>query len=482
MKIVEHLNTRHKQYAVYDNFRSIANYIDGFKPSSRKIFYCINDFKNLNKVDTIANSTALKTQYLHGSTNLEGVTVGLSQTFAGTNLIPLFKTEGFFGTRTATSSGAPRYIKAKKNPVLDLIFRPEDTNVLIQQEFEGYKIEPQYYVPIIPMILINTQSGIGNGYSQSIYSRNPKEVIKYIKQWISKDITQELLPYFEGYKGQISKGENPNQYKVTGELKVINTTTIEITEIPINTSVEKYIKFLNQLEDNKTIKDYKDKSNKNEILFEIKVPRDLTSKNSIDELYKIFKLKSTITETLTVIGEKNQIVVPESIYDIIERFCNIRLEYYQKRKDYIIKQMEQDLIILQNKCNFIQAVNSGGIEIQNKRKTEIEFKLYDNYYDKVDDSYDYLLGMRIYTLTVEKKQELENQKQELENKLSEYKSKDITEIWLEELDELEKALPGYNKSTKTTKSTKNSTKTTKTTKEKKLKNPYKKINDLIDLF
>lgn len=488
MKITEHLNTKHKSYTIYDNYRSNANFIDGFKPSARKIFSVIDSFKSLTKIDIIATSTSLKTHYKHGSVNLEGVAGGLGQVFTGTNLFSMFKTKGFFGNRVSPQPGASRYISAMKNPKIDLLYRTEDFNILEINIDEGNKIEPKFYVPIIPAILLSSQSGIGNGYSQTIYSRNIYDLIKYIREWNTKDTcTTELLPYFEGFKGEISKTENNNQYNISGLLKIINTTCIEITELPINTSVDKYIKILEQLEDDKVIKSFKDKCHKNEINFEIKCPRELT-KESEEKLYKIFKLKSTITETLTCIGERNQIVVFDSIYDIIEAYCHVRVDYYTKRKAFIIKEMEQDLLILNNKVNFISAVNTGFIELANKRKSEIEFKLYDSYYDKVDNSYDYLLGMKIYSLTIEKLEELEAKRLELIQKIEDYKKKEEKEIWLDELDELEKSLPKRPKkapikiNTPKERIKKEVPKVQQPKEETKLVNPYKKMNELMDLF
>lgn len=443
MKIIDHLNGNHKDYTIYDNYRSIACFTDGFKSSSRKVFSCIDKFKSFTKVDTVANTTSLETQYLHGSTNLEGVTVGMTQDFAGTNLIPNFIGQGYLGTRVAPQYGAPRYIKVKKSPVVDYVFRMDDFHVLINQEFEGHEIEPQFYVPILPMILLSTQSGIGNGYSQTIYSRNILDIVNYIKDFLdNKETNNTFLPYFKDFKGTITIGDNPNQYNIIGSFEIINTTTIIINDLPINYSIDKYIKTLEALEDDKTIKSFKDKSNKNKIEFEINCPRELTKK-STEELIKIFKLKSTITDTLTCIGTNNEIIVFNSIKDILDKYIEIRLEYYSKRKAFLIDKMTDDITILLNKIRFIQGIIGETITFKNKSKKDIENDLSKYNYDLIENSFDYLLNLNIYNLTKDKLEDYINKERELQKKLEDYIKKDIKDIWIEEINELLKAL-GYS--------------------------------------
>ena len=440
MKITDFGNTYHKSYVIYDNYRSISNLVDGQKSSSRKLFHCGNDFKTFSKVDTIANHTTSKTHYQHGSVNLEGVLKNMVSDYAGTNNLPLFEGQGFFGNRQDFTPGASRYVKAKISNIAYYIIRKEDYPILIQQEFEGYDIEPKFYVPIIPLIFINGGNGIGNGFSHFISQRRVEDIILETKRWIKGKSNNFPIPYYNGFEGSVSQdSDNSKKFYIRGELKVINTTNIHITELPIGYNASKYIKILNDLEDKGIVKSYKDKSNKNNFLFEVKVPRSTTN-NDIDKLYKLFKLETSITENYTLVNENNEIEVFDRIEDIFNKYCNIRLEYYHKRKDHQLKIMEYDAGMLRNKMKFIKIINDGTLILKGKTKKELEKELITHLLSKFDNSYDYLLNMSIHSLTLDKVEELEKKHEQLKNNIIDLRTTDVKDIWLEELNELKKQL------------------------------------------
>jgi len=439
MFITDFANDKQLAYSIYNNYRSLGHLIDGQKPSSRKLIYTCSKLTKFDKVDTIANKTAGDTQYLHGSVNLEGVLKGMNNDYSGTNIIPLFEKEGFFGTRTETNCGASRYVKSRLSTITSNIILKEDYDVLIEQEFEGYKIEPKYYVPIIPLIFVNGSEGIGNGFSHRITTRNPVEIIKYLFDELDGKETSTLMPYYNDFKGTITRdNQNHLKYYIQGCLEVKNTTTIIIDELPVGYTLPKYISILEDLEDKKIIKEYTDKSNKNKFYFEVKVSRELTS-NSIEKLYDIFKLNTSSTENLTVIDENNMIREFDNVRDMMNHYIKIRLEYYVKRKEYLINKMKLDITILENRIKFINDILNDVIIFKGKKKTQIEKQLKDlNYYK--DESYDYLLNMNIHSLTEDKISDLENRLSKLIQELEEYLNKDVTMIWKEELNNLLVAL------------------------------------------
>lgn len=438
LEIVEFSNEYQLQYAIYDNYRSISSYIDGLKPSSRKLLYCSNNFKNYSKVDTIANYTASETQYLHGTVNLEGVLKNLCNDYTGTNIISYFDKDGFFGTRVEPTAGASRYIKCKRSAVNDLLFRKEDSIILENLHFEGYEVEPKYLLPILPMILVNGSEGIGNGFSQTIYSRNIREIAKNIFNWLDNVEYKEMKPYFERFKGNINSTENSKRFEISGNVDKINSTTIIINEIPINSSVDKVLSFLRSLSESNQIKSFKDMSNKNDIKIEVKVPRSFF--DSAKDLLKFFKLKSSISENITVIGEDNQLLTFNDIEELFTSYCSLRLEKYNERKRKTVELIESELSILENKKRFISDVINEEIRVLGRQKTSIEQELSTKSYDKKDNSYDYLLNINFLQMTREETQKFEKIYNEKRNSLHEYKLKDAKDIWKEEINELLKYL------------------------------------------
>ena len=440
MKLTDFANNQQKTYAIYDNYRSITSFIDGLKPSGRKLVWNSHKFKIFKKVDTIANATASDTQYLHGPVNMEGVLKGICNDYSGTNLIPLFSKEGFFGTRTETEPGASRYIKAKQSDILYKLYRKEDDNVLINQEFEGFKIEPQFYIPILPTVLINGSSGIGNGFAHDISTRHPKEIAECIFKHLDNKDFNIPLPYFVDFKGTIIQDiQNNLKFFIKGNFEIKNTTTIIIDELPIGYTLSKYIKTLNILEENGVIKNFIDKSNKNKFLFELKVPRT-TSSLSVEQLQKTFSLVTSFTENVTCIGLKNEIVEYKSIKELLLNYIDIRLKFYNLRKAYRIKELNKVILVLANKISFITLVQKGNIDIQNQSKISFTKQLQEKEFDKVDKSFDYLLNMNFLNLTSEVLNRLKKELIKLGEELVSYSEKDIKDMWKDEINELLVAL------------------------------------------
>jgi len=436
--ITEHLDKKHSSYCVYDNYRSIASFIDGQKPSSRKIVYHLKNVKEFQKIDALANNTAGATQYLHGAISLEGVMKGMCQSFAGTNNISLVESEGYVGYRDEQEPGASRYVKARRAKISEFIFRKEDEDILTKQEFEGDEIEYKFFLPIIPLIAVNGSEGIGQGFAHKIIPRDPKEIIQYIFDKLDEKETSELLPKFKDFKTEITQ-LSTKQFSVIGALEVQNTSTIEITELPFTYDLTKYIKILNELEDQGIIRSFKDKSKKNNFLFEVKVTRAAIQNKSYDEILSMFKLKTTITENYTLLDENNKITIFDDIYQIIDRYIDIRLQGYRTRKKFRIKQLESEIITLQNKASFIEDVNSGKISLKQKKSELIE-KLLSFNYQKINSDYEYLFSITALQFTDEKVNELKKKITELQDELKLYSEKDIKDIWKEELKELMKQL------------------------------------------
>ena len=212
MNISEYFNIDVCNYASYDNYRKIGSVVDGLKPSSRKCLYTVikNNITTPKKVSQLKSDAASQTQYLHGDQSLEGVLVSLAQDFAGSNNVPLLKREGSFGTRLIPAAAAGRYIFTCKEDYLDKIFRKEDEPILIEQMFEGEKIEPKFYVPVIPLLIINGNIGLTTGFSQRILQRNPLDAIAYIEAKLNgKDTSKiELKPWFRGFVGDVEKAKD----------------------------------------------------------------------------------------------------------------------------------------------------------------------------------------------------------------------------------------------------------------------------------
>lgn len=439
-----------------DNLRSIPDLVDGLKPSQRKILYGAFKRKLDNdeiKVAQLSGYISEHTGYHHGEASLQGAIINMAQNYCGSNNINLLYPSGNFGTRRlgGKDAASPRYIFTQLSSLTRNIFISNDEFVLENVIEEGDIVEPVRYYPIIPMILVNGSEGIGTGYSTNIPPFNPLDIIINIKAYIGGtpiDKLIELKPWYSGFEGQIEKNidkKNQLKYISYGKYEQIDEYTLKITELPIGTWTQTYIDYLSKLiEEGIMLSDYENNCGNHKIDFKLYFRngelQKLLKTNSIEEK---LKLTSSIQVSNMHLYKNNEIVKYSNPNNIIKDYADIRLEIYKKRKNYLIKVLENELDLLKYRRKFIKEVISNKLIISKKQKQvliqELEEKEYPELSTNINlkPSYDYLVGMSMWTLTLEKIDELESnynlKKQELDN----YKNKTIESLWLEELDTLE---------------------------------------------
>lgn len=440
--ISDFLQQDYQDFAMYviEN-RAIASLVDGFKPTQRKIIHGSSQiWKSGNekplKVFQLSGYVAHNCFYHHGDASLSSGIINMAQKFK--NNLPLLDEVGQFGSLRATEAGAPRYIGTRLNGNFKLIYK--DFELLSYKEEEGMTIEPEYFLPIIPMILVNGSSGIAVGFSSNILNRNPMDVIESCVKILNEKKIKTIPPYINGFTGTFHNDENNHKkWFIRGKFERLNTTTIKITELPPSMTYEKYEEHLDKLVATKKIVSYDDKC-KDSIDYIIKMSRVDLDKASDTDLIKLLKLEESQTENFNTLDESGSLKIFDNIVDIIEYFVNFRLTFYQKRKDFILNKLNQELKILSQKGKFIKLILDGKIVVNNQPKDKIIKQIEVNNLEKIDDSYDYLLRLPIWSLS---KEIFEKLKQDFTDKKVEIKN---VESWtpkgmyLEDLQELKKKL------------------------------------------
>jgi len=428
-------------FSIADLERSIPNLMDGLKPSQRKVLFgCIKKGLYTDmKVAQLSGYISEHTSYHHGEASLQGTIINMAQDFVGSNNINLLVPSGQFGTRLqgGKDSGSPRYIFTHLQPITKILFNDHDSKLLDYLDDDGVSIEPKYYIPVIPMILVNGSEGIGTGYSTNIPCYNPDEIIANLKRLIDSNGKAELfkmMPWYKNFKGSIEL-ESEHKYITTGVYKRINTTTIEITELPIGKWTQVYKEFLETLIESNEIIDYKNNCDEALINFKVVMQKtvidDLIDKN---ELVKKLKLTSTInTSNMHVFDEDCKIRKVSCPEEIIFRFYNIRKNHYIKRKSYLIEKLNAELQLLNSKIKFIKYVINEKIIVFNKKKDFIIKQISEFDLIKVNNSWDYLLDLKIHFLTSEKILELEKKMENMEDELKTLKITSISDTWNSEL-------------------------------------------------
>jgi DNA topoisomerase-2 len=454
-------------FSIYDNLRSIPSLCDGLKPSQRKILYYMlkRNKKDVIKVAQLSGYESAETAYHHGEASLQGAIINLAQNFVGSNNINLLYPDGNFGSRLQCGKDAasPRYIFTRLSDATDIIFNAHDTPLLDFLNDDGTLIEPEWYLPIIPMVLVNGCEGIGTGYSTYIPSFNPKDIITNLMKMIDDEnyVPPPLKPYFQGFNGVVEEVEK-GSYITKGKWERLSDKQIKITEVPVGMGITIYKEFLESLIENNLSKKVGDKTSKSKKKkFELKDVQNKTkdenddicfivefkSESDLDDLIKSGTLekelklvKSFSTNNMYLFNESLILTKYDTPVDILLDFFDIRIQYYIKRRDYIIKKLKRELLILESKARFISEYIEGELVINKKSKDYIIALLEERDYPTDEDSYDYLLRLPIYSLTLEKINELNKQCENKKRELQFIKNKTPEELWKIDLEDLIKKL------------------------------------------
>lgn len=421
-------------FSVYDNVRKLGNYIDGQKNASRKIVHTVlqQNIDKFVKVSNLGPKVQDYAQYLHGS--LEGTIVNMTANYVGSgNNVPLLEGDGNFGSAFINDAAATRYIFARMNPILKSLYIKDDFVNLEHQDFEGAKIEPRYYVPILPMIAINGSEGVSIGFAQKILPRKPKEIIKWVRQRAAGDrITANLTPHWEGMSCVVNKGESKVQWEITGSFTRKSKHRITIDSLPVGYTLKQYQAVLERLVDDKVIKDYEDFSDNDIFEFEIQVDRAFGERTDEWIMTKL-KLIKKVTENFTCIDENNKIVIFNDLKELLEAWYTKRIEYNDKRKQHLLASMQEEMDYTNARAKFIQGVVDGAIELRNAKETAVieQAEAYDSILQGRVKGF---LGLPMRSLTTEEIAKLKAKAKTLKAEIAEYKKKTFEDILTEDLD------------------------------------------------
>jgi DNA topoisomerase-2 len=438
--ITNFLSKEYKEFAMYSiEGRAIPSVIDGFKPTQRKIIHISNQVwrtgnEKTKKVFQLAGVVADQAYYHHGNASLENAIITMAQRFK--NNAPLLEEEGQFGSLRSPQAGAPRYIGTKLNENFKLLYK--DSELLEHKEEEGELIEPKFFLPIIPTVLINGSSGIAVGFASNILNRDVKSIIECCQKILSDKKISEVKPSLVGFTGDYTQDlENNKKWYIRGKFTRANTSTVKISELPPSLTYEKYEEILDKLVDDKLIVSYDDNC-KDNIDYTIKFTRSDLEKLDDDRLVKLLKLEETSTEIYSTLDESGKLMIFESTTDIIEYFVNFRLTYYHKRKQFLLDKLNRELKILSNKGRFIKSIIDGKLKVNNVAKAQIIEGIESLGLDKIDDSYDYLLRMPIYSLTKEMYDKLKEDFKIKKEEIVKLEATDPKDMYLLDLTELKK--------------------------------------------
>ena len=476
------INKEMIHFSKYDCDRSIPNLMDGLKISLRKILFAAFK-KNLTteiKVAQFSGYVSEHSLYHHGEASLNGAIVGMAQNYMGSNNINLLLPQGQFGTRlqNGQDSASERYIFTQLNKITRTIFSQKDDQILKYLSDDGIPVEPIFYAPIVPMVLINGSKGIGTGFSTDIMCYSPTEIIAYLKGKLCgpfadsvadcccsapETISKEFAPYYEGFSGQIVKvGEQ--RYLFRGIYEVVGSDKIRVTELPVGFSTDDFKELLEKLADTSLVdkggkkipaivKDYDDSSTDMKVDFTISLTKGkmeeliaIQLEHGCNGLEKIFKLYNTGSSTnMHLFDAQDKLKKYETVNQIIDDYFVTRLELFLTRKEYLIKEIQKELTLLENKVRYIGELLEGTIDLRRMKKEEIRKMMGEKGYAVLDEDSDfkYLIKLSMDSVSDENVAKLQQDYKQKQQDLADILGKSPETMWLDELIILEQEYAEY---------------------------------------
>lgn len=425
------LSTQVKEFQRDKIFRSLPHAIDGLTESRRKVlwtarakFGTTNTSNKRMKVALLASETANYTAYTHGEACLCAAVTLMAQTFPGSNHLPMLIPRGYFGSRAkgGKDAASPRYIYTQLNQKLCYAMYPPDDDYILDFVFdEGKQCEPKYFVPILPMIVLENLSGnIGVGWSSQIWARDIKSVIQNVRGMLSGTQTKckPMRTWLKDNTGKIVFHEG-KEYSIgtyTQEKKIIR-----ITELPLGMYPHSYLGWdtprpdksksktnkSTKTDDTETVAEEKAKKNplwanevfsqrplcetdnKINITFYLKEDAMNTIKSKhksvfLDPIEEFFGLKNVLSSNLNAVNWDDSIIEFSKYEQMVDNWFNIRKNLYKKRIDRNMIILKLTIKYLQNIIRFQDNEAEYGFTTKTKL-TDMKTKLEIEKYDKIDE-------------------------------------------------------------------------------------------------
>ncbi|CAL9216144.1 unnamed protein product [Arabidopsis halleri] len=373
----EFINKELILFSKEDNRRSIPEMIDGLKPGQRKTLFCslARDWKTECKVSVLTAHAIDRSDYNHGEQSLASTIIKMAQDYVGSSNVNLLLPMGQFGSQIfgGQDAASARYLYTMISPATRALFHKDDDVLLAWMDGDNQRmIEPKWYIPIIPTVLVNGCEGIGTGWSTFVPKYSTKDVIKNIMRLMSGEALEPMVPSYRGFKGTITETEGGFITKGVFE-KNIQNSTIRITELPIK-HLSNYKKFLHVLKtEEKFIKEIRDNSSRSSIDILLTLSRE-NMEIADEDIYTKLKLRTKIlTTNMNLFDPTSQEEIKKygSPLDILREFYTIRCHYYQERLGAMVTCLSDKMIRLQNKVKFVHEVLSGELKVNNRPEAEL---------------------------------------------------------------------------------------------------------------
>jgi len=259
-------------------------------------------------------------------------------------------------------------------------------------------------------------------------------------------LENDFVPYYEGFQGTIEKVAD-KKFVIKGKYEILGPDKIRVVELPVGYWTEDFKELLEHLIDPgqdkagkkiaPTVKDYQDMSKDTNVDFTIQFVKGKMDELGNPGIEKVLKLATTCTSTnMHLFDANDKLKKYDTVEAIIDDYFVTRLALYGKRKEFMIKALERELMLLSNKAKYIQANLDGTIDLRKKNKEQINIMLAG--YDVIDgdSDYKYLTKMTMDSVTDENVAKLFAEHAQKQTELDTVKATTDRQMWASELDKL----------------------------------------------
>ncbi|PWA54707.1 topoisomerase II [Artemisia annua] len=470
MRYLNFINTEFKQYVVADLQRSIPSMVDGLKPGQRKILFSAFKKPIIQEISVAQFSVYVYNHsayhHHHGEASLVSTIIGMAQNFVGSNNVNLLQPNGQFGTRLmgGKDHASGSYINfTRLSPITRYLFHKDDELILNYLNDNGQSIEPKWFIPIIPMVLVNGSEGRGTECSSFIPNYNPREIIANLKRLLNGEAMVPMLPWYKGYEEGFEKtASKVTGYTTKGKISMDTTNGFRITELPVKKWTQDYQEFLDAAL-GKDIEGYTADYDDTTVNFRITMTEDQMEKAKKEGFSNKFNLTTTLSmanmHLLDAEGKLKKYDTPEQI---LEEFFYLRLDFYERRKTALLRELKKGVLVLENKVEYIRQASAGKIVFPKtlyeryavlngkgfKSSTSIERAAEQLGWEETKEEvnleeevaaggYKYLLAVAYGGFLDEDLVMLENERDEKKKKFEELTPRTAKDLWLEDLDDLD---------------------------------------------
>jgi DNA gyrase/topoisomerase IV subunit A len=322
-----------REYALYINqTRAIPLIHDGLKEGQRIALWLLRNEASKIKTAALTGKMMESLLYVHGDASAATAINLLAAPFK--NNVPLIEGLGQFGNRKMPDGegiGAPRYTDVKRAKASDAILYQDLDLIPMEENYDGSRQKPQYFLPLIPLVLLNGVNGVGYGHATSILPHDLQDIIGATEDALHDRPIREMMPKWERYNVTVTATNKPNQYEILGRAEVLDASTIRVTELPPGMTVDAIRDRLDKMEEAKEIVRFVDRSAKT-IDITVTLPRGSARGWTEQKALDFLKIKERVTERIVVVDwDRNGIRTFDNAADLVKEFAAWRLRWYKVR-------------------------------------------------------------------------------------------------------------------------------------------------------